>query len=491
MRLLGGFALGYQGASVAVTSPRMQALLAYLALHRAAPQPRRWLAFLLWTDSSEAQAQTNLRTLLLRLHAALSETVPLIHVDAQTVAWQPAAPVSLDVLDFEEAVHMANSDVRAGDEAAAITALEHAAACYTGDLLPDCYDEWVLPERERLRQVLIATLAHLVTLLEQRRTYAAAITHMRRLVKLDPLNEAHYLTLLRLHATNGDRAGALRVYHTCVSTLQTELGASPGAALVAAYERLLAAELPSLVDAPSASQVATAPLIGRDSAWRRMVAIWQTVSAGQARLLMLSGEAGIGKTRLGEELLRWAGHQGAAVAVARCYAAESELAYAPITAWLCAETIRSGLARLDLAWLSEVARLRPEILAAHPEARPPGPLTQSWQRQRLFESLARAIRATQQPLLLLIDDLQWCDRDSLEWLHYLLRCETRTGLLVVGTVRVEEVGVSHSLSDLLNTLRREGRMSEIALDPLNAEETGIWAAPHCARAGAGRIRFHA
>ncbi len=127
--------------------------------------------------------------------------------------------------------------------------------------------------------------------------------------------------------------------------------------------------------------------------------------------------------------------------------------------------------RLDVEWLSEVARLMPEILAAHPEVRSAGPLTQRWQRQRLFESLARAILATKRPLILLIDDLQWCDHDSLEWLHYLLRSETHVGLLIVGTVRVEEVGVNHPLNNVLHALRREGRMSEISLDPLSLEET--------------------
>ncbi len=340
MRLLGGFALEAQGVPVPITSPRMQALLAYLALHRNEPQPRRRLAFLLWAESSDAQAQTNLRTLLHRLHATLGSTVQLIHVDAQTVAWQPAVTMSLDVDDFEEVVQQANFGLLAGDKAATITALEHAAACYAGDLLPDCYDEWVLPERERLRELLITTITQLVMLLEQRRAYAAAITHMRRLVQLDPLNEAQYLTLMRLHAENGDRAGALRVYHACASMLQTEFGASPGAALVAAYERLLAAELP---DTAPTNPMSSAPLVGRHGTWRRMTAIWQTVSAGQARLLILSGEAGIGKTRLADELLRWAGRQGTATAVARCYAAEGELAYAPVTTWLRADALRSGL----------------------------------------------------------------------------------------------------------------------------------------------------
>jgi predicted ATPase len=136
-------------------------------------------------------------------------------------------------------------------------------------------------------------------------------------------------------------------------------------------------------------------------------------------MVLLEGEPGIGKTRLAEELLAWAGRQGIAAASARCYASEGALAYAPLTAWLRAGALQNALSSLDRPWLSEVARLLPEIAIQNPELPPPGPLTESWQRQRMFEALAQAFRASRQ-LVLLLDDAQWCDQETLEWLPYLL-----------------------------------------------------------------------
>jgi DNA-binding SARP family transcriptional activator len=468
MNLFGRFALEYAGAPVTLTSQRMQALLAYLALHRAEPQSRQHLSFLLWPDSTESQAHTNLRTLLHRLNAVLPAPAQLIRADLQTVRWSPDCELSLDVDEFEADIRRATDATQSGDEASVVAHLERAIGCYSGELLPDCFDEWVLTERERLHQMLLAALEQLVLVFERIHHYAVAIPHARRLTLLDPLNEAAYQSLMRLFTLNGDRASALRVYHTCASTLQEELGIRPGSALNTAYERLLAAEAFSPGEAQVDSQL---PLVGREQAWKRMQAAWQVVAAGQSRLLVLSGEAGVGKTRLAEELLRWAGRQGMITAAARCYAAEGDLAYTPVADLIRSDALRPGLAHLAAEWLSEIARVAPDLITTRPEVQRPDPMTERSQRQRLFEALTRAVLSADRPIMLLLDDLQWCDRDSLEWLHFLLRSRQHARLLVIGTMRVEEIVASHPMLELLEDLRREGRASEIALEPLNRDET--------------------
>ena len=468
MKLFGGFMLEYDNTPVNIPSQRIQALLAYLALHRTETQTRQRLAFLLWPDSTESQAYTNLRTLLHRLHAAFPQVDALIKVDAQAIAWQPFTLLDLDVESFEQALRQART-VEPDDLLAALEALERAVSYYSSDLLPDCYDEWLLSERERLRHLLFTALERLVAILEQRRSYAAAIPYTRRLVSLDSLNEVVYLALMRLYTLNGDRASALRVYHSCTSTLQTELGTRPGIALQEAYQALLAAEAnPSLEIVSNGGNAA--PLVGRVREWRRMQAAWQSADSGQSRLLILWGEAGIGKTRLAEEFLSWAKRQGIITAIAHCYAAEGDLAYAPVSALLRSEALKLGIARLSREWLLEVSRLAPEVLKAAPEL-PSRPMTEPWQRQRLFEALAKAVLASSRSLML-IDDLHWCDRDTLEWIHFLLRYQPRARLLVVATIRSEEAGVNSALTQLLEALRREGRTTEISLGRLSHEETG-------------------
>jgi hypothetical protein len=153
-------------------------------------------------------------------------------------------------------------------------------------------------------------------------------------------------------------------------------------------------------------------------------------------MLLVLGEAGIGKTRLLEELLDWAARQGVERASARCYAAEGELAYAPVAALLRARPLPT----LDDVWLAEVARLLPELRAKHPDLSPARPMTEAWQRVRLFEALARAVLGTGRPLLLAVDDLHWCD--ARRWVaHFLLRFDSRRAVRR-GTCRPEELAES-------------------------------------------------
>jgi tetratricopeptide (TPR) repeat protein len=171
----------------------------------------------------------------------------------------------------------------------------------------------------------------------------------------------------------------------------------------------------------------------------------------------------------------WVGRQGMSTASTRCYATLGELAYAPITAWLRSETLQSTLASLDSAWLSEIARLLPEILTKRPKLPRPLPLTESLQTLQFFEALAGTVLAARQPLLLVLDDMQWCDRETLEWLHYLIRFESEARLLLIGTVRSEETRPDHPLVAFLSTLQRDGLVTEIVPGPLTAAETTILA----------------
>jgi DNA-binding SARP family transcriptional activator/tetratricopeptide (TPR) repeat protein len=467
VRLLGDFCVEHDRAIVRdVDTPRLQSLLSYLMLHSDSPQSRMHLAFLFWPETTEDQARTNLRNLLHHLRHALPNADSYLDVRAQTLQWRPDAQFALDVADFRIALAGAERAWQSNDLAAVREALERAVAWYRGDLLPSCYDDWIIPQREALRQEFLSALESLISLLEQQRDYPAAIHNSQRLLRHDPLHEATYRSLIRLHALNDDRASALRAYHTCTTVLQRELGVEPSAATRDAYERLLGAESRPPPTMPAESTFT--PLVGRERAWQQLLQSWQAVAAGgQSHVVILRGEAGIGKTRLAEDLLQWAARQGINCASAHCYAAEGELTYAPVTAWLRA----NPLAPLEDVWLSDVARLLPEISARRPDLARPTGLTEAWQRQRFEEALSRAILGLRQPLLLMLDDLQWCDRDTLEWLHFLLRFDPKARLLVVGAYRPEEIGEGHPLISALQALRLKGQVTEIELQPLDEAAT--------------------
>jgi DNA-binding SARP family transcriptional activator len=196
--LLGQFSIQVDdGPPSSITNPRLQSLIAYLILYPSSPHTRQHLAFLLWPDSTEFQARANLRKLLLQLRQAIPDWAEVIRVEGQTLQWRDTPLTASDIAEFKRAV--------AADD------LALAAGLYRGDLLPDCYDEWVMPEREQLSQLYAGVLERLIASLEARRDYKTATDYAYRLLSADPLNETTYQTLMRLHAIRGNPASAARV----------------------------------------------------------------------------------------------------------------------------------------------------------------------------------------------------------------------------------------------------------------------------------------
>jgi DNA-binding SARP family transcriptional activator len=463
IQLFGDFCLtiGDSPATV-VDSARIQALLAYLTLRRHAPQPRQQIAFLFWPDSSENQARTNLRKLLLHLRQLVPPIDEYLDSEGQSLFWRAGAPVLSDVASFEEALAQAGS----ADLTIRRHALELAAGLYRGDLLPGCYDDWILPERVRLREAAVETLAELVRLAELMGDPRGAIGHGQRLLQLDPADEEVCRRMMRLYAQAGNRAAAMRVFHTCMTTLQEELGIDPSPATQDLHEQLLHGDVPL----PVAQAPIPAPdLIGRETEWQTLQLAWDMARQRMARAVLLWGDPGIGKTRLAEDFLAAVRRQGDATASARCYAAEGNLPYAPVVAWLRSAAVQPNLATLAPVWQTEAARLAPDLfdapLPAAPDNREP------YRRQRLFEALARALCSSARPLLLILDDLHWGDTDTLEWLHFLLRFDPESPLLLIATVRSEEVTPDHPLQRLLPALRRTGRLEELELHALDTDKT--------------------
>ncbi len=473
LRLLGDFSLLYNDQQVTnLNTLRLRSLLTYLVLHRDVPQQRQHLAFLFWPDTTEAQARNNLRQLLHQLRQGFPAVEQFLSADAHLLHWHPVTTCHLDVAEFEQALTLADAAARRNDQQALQDVLEQADSLYRGELLPGCYDEWILPERERLRQRHLQVLEQLLRLFEGQGDTVTAIWYAQRLIGLDPLSEDRYRRLMRLFALNNDRASALHVYHTCVTTLQRELGVDPDPATREAYERLMQHET-SIIPARAQQTLlaATPTLIGRKQEWEALQEVWHAASAGEPRFVLVTGEAGIGKSRLAEEFLLWASQQGAVTAKTRSYAAEGQLSLAPVTDWLRSEGLRAPLRQLDAVWLTEVARILPELFAEQPDVPRYESVTEYGQRQRFFEALARAILAASQPLLLLIDDVQWCDQETLEWLHFLLRFDPTARLLVIGCAREEELPQTHPLRTFLLHLSSSMRVTELTLQPLDAAET--------------------
>jgi DNA-binding SARP family transcriptional activator len=466
VRLLGGVEIILDGRRLrAFNSLRLQRFLALIALRRDL-QHRSRLAFELWPDSDEHQARTNLRKLLHDLRHSLPDAGEFVEIDNEIVRWIPTGPADVDVLRFRDAL-------AAGD-------VERAARLYAGDFLPACYDDWVLDERAKLRAEAYGAFTRLAREAAGHDDHNAAIRYAQRIIDLEPTDEAAVRVQMEAYRALGNRAAALRVYHRFAEVIERELAVAPGEAIGAMYERLRAGTLghddvQGEVQGEDLAPLAESPFVGRDLELNQLAEAWNTVRKGGAHLVLVTGEPGIGKTRLAHELGRRVRAEGHVVASARAYEAAGRLPWGPVVDLLRSKALRSYIDTLDTAWRTELARLLPELLdASSPSGRSrSGDLAQ---RQRLFDAVSRAIVVADGPRLLIIDDLQWCDAETIELVGFVVRSARTAPILFVGTVRSEELPEHHPLGELVDALGHDRAVTIVPLDPLDEATTAMLAA---------------
>jgi DNA-binding SARP family transcriptional activator/tetratricopeptide (TPR) repeat protein len=455
---------------------RSVALLAYLALHGGAPQTRRHLAGLFWPDSTEAQARTNLRRELHHLRAALADDPSLV-VAQTTLSWRDRPSCRVDVRVFlteRQAALAAHAD---GDRSAFLKHVSAALTEYRGSLLPGMYEDWVLAHREELHRQCVELCDLAVAAWRESGDLRRAVDLARRRTQLEPLEEVGYRRLMDLQAETGNRAAALSTYHRCASLLEQELGIAPDPETTQAIDRLIGPrDDPTLKPAPglslSRSPTVGAELVGRGDEVSLLLQRWAEAIDGHGGLVLVSGEAGVGKSRLVLELVSAARERDAVVATTRCFGMSGRLALAPVADWLRTPDLEAAVATLDPVWQVEVGRLLPRG-AGDPPAAAAGTraMVDAWQRHRFFEGMARAVLAVGRPTLLVLDNLHWCDQETMSWLTFLLGISADAPLLVAVTVRSDELEHNPEISAEIASIRSAGLVTEIGLAPLNAAET--------------------
>ena len=387
LALLGGFQ-GRLGAAAPLRLPtrKTKALLAFLALPPGRSHPREKLASLLWGGMREPQARQGLRQSLFTLRKAVGVGPPDVADRRRDGCPEPGA-VDVDVAEFER-------QVAEGTPAA----LDRAAALYRGEFLEGLalqeapFEEWILAERERLRELALEALAKLLH--HQRTTGAteAGLQTALRLLALDPLQEPVHRAVMRLYVQLGRRASALRQYQICIGVLQRELSVEPETKTKQLYQEILR-QRPSHaavnVESPSTAPAVPAEAPDRprtlcrascrsSGARRRSAARGGSDRAweGHGQVVAVIGEAGVGKSRLLAEVAAEAVARGGRVLVGRCHEAEQILPFAP---WV--DAFRTGhvdrdteaIEGLNPPWRTELARLLPELGAPGR-----GPLRTRW-----------------------------------------------------------------------------------------------------------------
>ena len=472
-------------------------LFAYLVLRRRRAVGRDELVEALWPHGAPADPHAVLNTLVARLRAALG---------AGTVAGRGELSLVLgpdpwiDVETAQAAVEAARAQLRAGSAEAAGSRAEEALAIIDQPLLRDLDRTWLDDQRrqlEALRPALLALIGDAALALGGS-ALARGTEAARALTLLEPFRESARALLIRLLVSAGDVAEALRVYDDLRVHLRDELGTVPSPQLTTLHERLLTA--PEAVVAacaerrraragapqdrpPDAGERRLAmpralqpvagqlPFTGREQQLDHLTDCWAAVDGGGSRAVVISGEAGIGKTRVAAELAARVVDGGSPVLYGRC---DEGLAvpYQPFV-----EALRSLLQTLDADDVRrQLGGLAPELGRLLPEfsgAGSPAPADAESARFALFESVVALLEvaSARQRALLVIDDVQWAAPATLLLLRHVVRSERPLALLIVVTFRSTELQPDEPLATLLCDLWRDNSAEALALEGL--DERGI------------------
>lgn len=491
--LLGAPRITHAGAPVEPDTRKAIALVAYLAV-TGRRHTRDALAGLLWPEYGQTRARAALRRTLSSLKGARAEG--WLRTDREGVELVGDGML-VDVDRFRGLLAGCKAHGHPEPEVCAgcLPLLEEAVGLYRDDFMAGfglrdsvAFDDWQFFQGESLRRELADALEKLARGRAAGGGWEQAIAHGRRWLALDPLHEPAHRMLMALYAWAGQRAAALRQYRECTKVLGRELGVAPLEETTTLYRAIQENDPPSPPvlakpggpappgpadtedEAPAPSQ--EGPFVGRRHEWEALLRAYGGVKRG-GRLVVLEGEAGIGKTRLAGEFAADAARRGATVVAARCYAGETNLAYGPFIEGLDSALAARGMGPLEglpAGVLGEAGRLLHEIGASLPGD--PPPLDTPGALARFYEGVVRVLLALLDgpaPGILLLDDLQWADEASLDLLAYLVRRLGDRPLLVLVTWRPEEVREGHRLRGLLAEARRSGAATILTLGRLDPD----------------------
>jgi DNA-binding SARP family transcriptional activator len=442
---------GVQLTDGEIGSRKSRTLLKLLAVERPGLVTVDRIVEILWPDERPAAPEQNVATMVSRLRAVLGAEL----IQGGRTGYRLVAGPDL-VVDLDAAAGFCEqAEGKLGTAAAvALAAAERAHELLSAGtaISEEQYADWADRAREQLRELLrrvrlVAAEASLATG-DPRRAAAFA----EAAVAADPLDEAAHRWYMSAAAAAGEQAKALAAYEALRQRLGRELGADPAPQTRELHLAILREQDGGLArsgsgraaprgSAPRGTEPGTIPLAGRDREIGMLRAAWAAAAGGRPGLITIVGEAGIGKTALAEALAAEAAGDGGTVLQTRCYETERSLFLQPIVeavAPVVTSTPANMLRQLLGEHATAAAGLLPEV-AAILGPPPPGRVSMEMERRRAFEAVRALLRglAERNPVLLLVDDLQYAGQSTVELMHFLGREPTGARLLVLATVRAE------------------------------------------------------
>jgi DNA-binding SARP family transcriptional activator/Tfp pilus assembly protein PilF/biotin operon repressor len=486
IHLLGGFLLeqGHR-ALPPIPSRSGRSLFAYLVVHADRHHTRSRLAGLFWPDLPEGKARRRLSQALWQIQDALSEALgesPYLLSHGDTVAINRSAPYWLDVEEFEVTLDAVGPvDMAPETRVLAIGVLQSAVELYAGDFLAGFYDDWITFEQERLGERYLDALTLLIELLTATGDHQAALGYARRLANHDPLREDAHRAVMRLCFLLGRTSDALQQYERCRAVLDDELGLEPSAETQELHARIVRSTETGAERARDAAALPlfrageTAPFVGRRAERTRLIDHVELAMRGQGGVVIVEGEPGVGKTRLVHEAAGDAAWRGFEVLWGSCHEARSSRPYGTLldalAPWLNPLRAEQLSQRLEPIWLHSIARLDPRLedwLGDHGVNRAlHRPLKAAEESQRMREAVVRMMLAVARsaPTMLVIDDVQWADHETLGLLSDLAEHLVEHRILVVATSRQDESRARAEVWDTLRLVDGASGLGRIVVEP--------------------------
>ena len=465
LTLCGSVGVAGDGVAPDTIGAKSLALLAFLALEPGT-HSRDELTALLWGEYPEEKAKASLRQALTHLR----ETVPgALRVDRTSVSLA-AGEVECDVNTF---LRLARESPRAGADFPVSRFLEglHLRRC-------SAFEDWA----DGLRASLVKRMTEVLTAVTREalatRQWRDAARYAERWVTIAPLAAAANAARIEALFMAGDRELALDAFGDYRTRLSTETGQRPEPEVLELAERIRASKSSAPRRQATEEWYANAPsfegsLVGRDREWEALTRAWQKTVGGGGRVALIEGDAGVGKSRLADDLLRWVSAAGGTALRGRAYDVRGGAPFGAIIEALRSGIDAPGLAGTDPQWLAEVARVVPELRTRFPAlANASAPTsTDGW---RLFEGIAQLLIALTEeaPVAVLVDDLQWCDADSCALLHSLIRRLDGAPVFWCLTFSAGAVERDTPAARLVRALRTFPQALSIALHPLSEDD--VW-----------------
>jgi DNA-binding SARP family transcriptional activator len=417
---------------------RQRSVLALLILHRNEPVSRDLIVDQLWGESPPATAVKVLQNCISALRKELREGADTLRTAGSGYELH-LEPDELDRDRFERLLGEGRAALAAGDEAEAAGLLSHGLALFRGPPLADfAYEAFAQDEITRLEELHVAALEDRIDADLALGKHVELVPELEALVTRHPLRERLRGQLMLALYRSGRQAEALEAYRGARRTLLAELGIEPGRALHE-LERAILAQDPSLdaaqttrpAPAPAAGsrpgRLAAAPLVGREDEVALLEAGIDDALAGRGRLFVVVGAAGSGKTKLADEVASLAKQRGARILWGRGWSGGGAPAYWP---WKQA--------------LRDAGQTLPELEADDEQS-----------RFRFFEAVTELVRsaAAEQPVLLVFDDLQAADEDSLVLLEFVASEVPEMAALVLALGREETPRIDELSRHATRTLK--------------------------------------